>query len=230
MFEQWLAMEQFYYHTFPMTIICGIVIAMILTVIIFHLNRPIIRKITLVLLLFEVGLATFAWSQYKHHEDLIRQTETLDAGIRSLDKGFFFEYPYNYSEIEAYKKLYNNDQFEELAFYTKNVIEEPIQFDGLSGKYAYIQIDKQPYKVASCLIEFSDQVKFPIRKGFEYELLDDRFKDIGFFPKSSIFLEKYLIPLSDQGKTFDFDRDSQYPYVFDQIQKWFIPKNTYPNG
>lgn len=223
MFEDWLRMEQFYYQQLPTIAIVMVILCFILCILIPYRRIAKIRRILLGLcLLIFVGFSYLAMNYYHYQAD-IQQISWIDAGIRSIDKQFYFDYPYSFNEQNAYKQYNNRKNFQHLSMYQAETISEPIKVMGLTDRYLFFELQAEKYKVPQYLVTYQTKLQQPIRQGIQYQLKDERFIKLGFYPKSNKFLESYVLPADYEFPPAETLNEDDYHYPFKVLASWYNP-------
>ena len=196
MYEQWIAMEQFYYGYFAWGLLVVIILSILLVSCLYYVNL-LIPKIILILTLiaftiFGVGVVR-GYSQYG---DLIEQASKESAAIRNFKRTFFMiDMPYQAMEMKAYRDGYFDEGFEAVGFYEKMFVSEPVEYLGATQQGGYVfRIGGSEYVVSQAWVRFSDEVNQAVRIGTQYQVTDPRFIELGFVEKSRVLLDEYIVP------------------------------------
>lgn len=224
MFEQWLAMEQFYFNDMWIFVTISCVLGIIFFASIAYIKKRIVQVIALVTIIFWFITGVFVYRGYEEHHEMIDLNSYINAANRKYEKKIFFDFPYSYSELSLYKQGYMKKYFETLPFYDAEQLTEEVEYKGSDGTYYYIEAKGNIYYTSQRLLSFSDQVNEPHRVGVQYHLNDQQFETIGFIDPSSIFLESYLVPesLSDL-EVSEEDKDKAVYHSDQQIGRWLSP-------
>lgn len=223
MFEEWQAMEQFYYGQLPLLILAVVCILLLIFTILPHRKQSIIKNIiNLLLVSLSLSLAYIAFNYYQFWP-YIAQIKWIDAGVRSIDKKFLFDYPYSFNEQQAYKHYNNRSNFAHLPFYQAKILEEPLNILGKDDRYLFFELNQEKYKVPLRLVEFRKNVKQAVRQGIQYQLTNQRFTDLGFYSASNKFLQVYLIPENLQITDTSTLKENEFIYSFSDLAGWYNP-------
>ncbi|MBG9978556.1 hypothetical protein [Ruoffia tabacinasalis] len=205
MYEQWIAMEQFYYEYFAWGLLVVIILSILLVSCLYYVNL-LIPKIILILTIIAFTLFGLgAVGGYSQYGDLIEQASKETAAIRDFKRTFFMiDMPYQAMEMKAYRDGYFDEGFEAVGFYEKMFVSEPVEYLGATQQGGYVfRIGGREYVVSQAWVRFSDEVDQAVRVGTQYQVADPRFVDIGFVKKSRVLLDEYVIPSQAENRMAD---------------------------
>lgn len=222
MYENWLAMENYYFLTMPSLIILGALCVAFASSLFFHITKSkMIRRgfyffIAVLVIVIPIGLYG-----YRHHKAIIEKMQYANAANRDFKKSFFnVEHAYENYEKNLYRQAYLKDSFQQIGFYQSEEIIEPVDYEGFSDNRWYFRYDTSVYHVKEDQVEFVDDLEHAERVGLQFRLADPRFESIGFVPQSGIFFSYYRLP-SNQKEDPIFQGTA--PAQEDIVGSWITP-------
>ncbi|UUX34623.1 hypothetical protein [Fundicoccus culcitae] len=225
MYEQWVAMEQFYYNDMWVAIIIAVIAGVLLVSTISHFNTKIGKIMISLSTLVILASGYWAYSNYQIHSDLIDKLQFTNPLTRSYTLNAFSDpLPYSISEEQFYRVGYLPQSFENLELYNANTHLDEIEYMGRYNTYYYFKINDRIYYTSIKNVEFTTDNK-TYREGVQYTLIDERMADLGFTEESRIFYLKYLVPqsLEDLELSQEDAKDAIYQGSEDIVANWIMP-------
>lgn len=226
MYEQWIAMEQFYYEYFAWGLLVVIILSILLVSCLYYVNL-LIPKIILILTIIAFTLFGLgAVGGYSQYGDLIEQASKETAAIRDFKRTFFMiDMPYQAMEMKAYRDGYFDEGFEAVGFYEEMFVSEPVEYLGATQQGGYVfRIGGREYVVSQAWVRFSDEVDQAVRIGTQYQVADPRFVDIGFVKKSRVLLDEYVVPSQAENRMADKEIANVAQLQARELVKgWIVP-------
>lgn len=223
MFEQWIAMENFYYLHFPSLMIAMILLAMVSVAIFYHRKEKIFKIIWMISFVPLLALAFYTFSQYKHYNHLIQTAAAVNAGVRDIERNFYTESDYSHTEKSIYRDAYNLEDFEQLGFYEAEEVQEHIEYLGRNADKYYFILTNNRFYVNEDEVEFTDELTTPYRIGLQYSLTDKQFESIGFVKESNIFQVKYRVPSELKNIELEDSLAMAFSPANHQVNRWYVP-------
>lgn len=224
-FEQWTAMESFYYYDFVYLMVVLVLSAIALTATIAHVRQKTPRIIAIISVIILVVVGTYTYKNYQHHQPVIDQTRYVNAAIREYEQDFLRKRSIGFFEKNQYRTGYLKDYFEAVGLYEPEMITSPVNYLGDDGNYHYFDLDGLIVYTSNRYVEFSDTVQESIRTGTQYHLKDPRFTKIGFYESSGHFFDNYVVPTLEKGKkiTEEIEEVAEYQGLLDSLRGWILP-------
>lgn len=224
-FEQWTAMESFYYYDFVYLMVVIILAAIALTATIGHVRSKRPRIIAIISAIILVTVGSYTYITYQHHQPVIDQTRYVNAAMREYKQDFTRKRRIGTVEKNQYRNGYLKKHFEAVGLYEPETISAPVEYLGDDDKYYYFDLDGLVVYTSEKYVEFSGEVDTAMRVGTQYHLKDNRFTEIGFYESSGKFFDYYLVPSSEKGKKVDPESEeiAEYQGLIDGLRGWILP-------
>ncbi|MDO5717847.1 MAG: hypothetical protein Q4P34_02590 [Tissierellia bacterium] len=222
MFESWVAMEKFYFK--ELWIIIAIVSFILFTIIpmIFYLNK---RKPQLIVgscAVIVAVLGIYIYFEYSKYSDLIQRTVYTSPAMRSYGKDIFVDIVYLPGEKRAYMESYLKNSFEKIGLYDAYEEKENIEFFGKNDHYYFLKVRDEFLLTRADNVQFK-KVDNPYRIGTYFKLKDPKFEDIGFYEKSKVYFDKYIVPEEMKDLKVDKKYEDISSYKTRTVGTWIIP-------
>lgn len=226
MYEQWIAMERFYYGHFAWGLLAVVILSVLLVSCLYYINLLIPKIILIVTLITFAVFGVVVVHGYSTHGDLLQQTGQETAAIRDFKRTFFMiDMPYSTMETKAYREGYFKEAFEAVSFYEEVQVNEPVEFLGetLQGAYVF-RIGNRDYMVTQSWVRFSDEVDQAVRVGTRYQVEDPRFVDLGFVEQSRVLLKEYVVPAQAKDMLAETDiSNTAHLHARELVKGWVVP-------
>lgn len=225
MYEQWIAMEQFYYQDMWIAVIIAVIAAVLLVSTIFHFGRTIGKVIVGLSALIIMISGFWTYSNYQVNAETIDKLQYVNPLTRSYTRNAFSDpLPYSVSEKQFYRLGYLPNSFENLGLYNSETILDEIEYLGKYGNYYYFEVNGKSYYTSIKNVEFTQDDK-TYREGVHYKLSNHQMADLGFAEESRIFYVRYLVPKSLEDKELSQEeaRTALYQGSEDVVGNWIMP-------
>lgn len=225
MFEEWIAMEEFYYQNFWIGLILIIILMLVFVVSVLNRENRWVKLLNTASFVGAVGIGFFLYTTYQTYQPLINLSERMTPAQRAYKKMPFSTTSYSYYENKVYENGYMKESFSELAFYEEKSHSQEVDYLGKDDRdYHYFQVAGQNVYTSEKYVELNDTFRQPVRVGSSFQLTDSRFMDRGFYEESKVYFEKYIIPDSAYGKKVEKEvrRNADYQSR-ETIARWIYP-------
>lgn len=223
MFDQWVAMEAFYYQAFPALMWVAVILGIIFVVSVFNLEHRLTRWMAGLSAFFLLVIAGYSYLTYQEHADLINLSSAVGPGMRDYQYRFFLREPYGFTEKFIYRNDYFPDPFEKVGLYEIETFHEPVDYLGTDGQYYYFQVRDAKIYCGKRSVQVSEDFDQVARVGKRYWLKDGRFQEIGFVDKSSRYHDYYALPEAIKDKPVSPEDKAASDYQIDVLFGWLVP-------
>lgn len=224
MFEQWVAMEEFFYSTMIIEIGVAIIFGIIGISTVFNLKNKRSRTIFGLSATIVVVMSALVFTGLQKHEPYIDKTRFENAAVRRYTVAPFNKFRYSNTETSIYRVGYMVDTFNNIDLYEEQPIQQDIEFLGSDDRFAYFRIGNTTVYANPRYVEFSDEAETTQRVGIKFHLIEPEFEEIGFFADSKEFFEHYIVPQSLADKVVDSKvaDTAVYQHTEDVIAGWVV--------
>lgn len=224
MFEQWVAMEKFYYSSMIIEIVIAIVFGIIGLALIFNLKNKQTRPIFGISVVILAAMLALVFNGLNKHEAMIDKTRYENAAVRRYTVAPFNKFRYSNTETSIYRVGYMVDTFNNIGLYEPAAIDQEIEYLGTDDSFMYFQIASTTVYANPRYVEFTDEVDVAKRTGIQFSLIEPEFEDLGFFLESNKFFEHYLVPQTLENKVVDpkIADKAVYQHTEDTVAGWVV--------
>lgn len=224
MFEQWVAMEDFFYSSMIIEIAIAVVFGIVAIATIFNLKNKRSRILFGISGLIVAVMAALIFTGLNKHQDFIDKTRFENAAVRRYTVAPFNKFRYSNTETSIYRVGYMVETFKDIGLYNAFPIEQEIEYLGSDNSFMYFQIASTTVYANPRYVEFTDEVDKAKRVGIQYSLIEPEFEELGFFLESNEFFEQYLVPKTLEDKVVDpkVADKAVYQHTEDTIAGWVV--------
>lgn len=224
MFEQWVAMEEFFYSSMIIEIAIAVVFGIIVIATIFNLKNKQSRLLFGISGLIVVVMAALIFTGLNKHQDFIGKTRFENAAVRRYKVAPFNKFRYSNTETSIYRVGYMVDTFNTIGLYESKPIDQEIEYLGSDDSFMYFQIGSTTVYANPRYVEFTTEIDGAKRTGIQFSLIEPEFEELGFFLESSKFFEQYLVPQTLEDKVVDpkVADKAVYQHTEDTIAGWVV--------
>lgn len=224
MFEQWVAMEEFFYSSMIIEIAIAVVFGIIVIATIFNLKNKQSRLLFGISGLIVVVMAALIFTGLNKHQDFIDKTRFENAAVRRYTVAPFNKFRYSNTETSIYRVGYMVETFKDIGLYNAFPIDQEIEYLGSDNSFMYFQIANTTVYANPRYVKFTDEVDKAKRVGIQFSLIEPEFEELGFFLESNEFFEQYLVPKTLEDKVVDpkVADKAVYQHTEDTIAGWVV--------
>ena len=224
MFEQWVAMEDFFYSSMIIEIAIAVVFGIVAIATIFNLKNKRSRILFGISGLIVAVMAALIFTGLNKHQDFIDKTRFENAAVRRYTVAPFNKFRYSNTETSIYRVGYMVETFKDIGLYNAFPIEQEIEYLGSDNSFMYFQIASTTVYANPRYVEFTDEVNKAKRVGIQFSLIEPEFEELGFFLESNEFFEQYLVPKTLEDKVVDpkVADKAVYQHTEDTIAGWVV--------
>ncbi|MGO4938967.1 hypothetical protein ACTQ45_02930 [Fundicoccus sp. Sow4_D5] len=224
MFEQWVAMEDFFYSSMIIEIAIAVVFGIVAIATIFNLKNKRSRILFGISGLIVAVMAALIFTGLNKHQDFIDKTRFENAAVRRYTVAPFNKFRYSNTETSIYRVGYMVETFKDIGLYNAFPIEQEIEYLGSDNSFMYFQIASTTVYANPRYVEFTDEVDKAKRVGIQFSLIEPEFEELGFFLESNEFFEQYLVPKTLEDKVVDpkVADKAVYQHTEDTIAGWVV--------
>lgn len=224
MFEQWVAMEEFFYSTMIIEIAIAIIFGIVAIATIFNIKNKRSRILFSISSLIVATMVALVFTGLNKHQEYIDKTRFENAAVRRYSVAPFNTFRYSNTETSIYRVGYMVDTFSNIGLYESQPIDQEIEYLGSDDSFMYFQIASTTVYANPRYVEFSTEVDATKRTGIQFLLIEPEFEEIGFFLESNQFFEQYLVSLSLKDKVVDpkIADKAVYQHTEDTIAGWVV--------
>lgn len=224
MFEQWVAMEEFFYTAMIIEIAIAIVFGIVAIATVFNLKNKRSRLIFSISSFVVLVMATLVFTGLNKHQAFIDKTRFENAAVRRYVVAPFNKFRYSNTETSIYRVGYMVDTFNNIGLYESDTITQDIEYLGTDDSFMYFQIANTTVYANPRYVEFTDEVDMAKRLGIQFSLIEPEFEELGFFLESNKFFEQYVVPAALEDKVVDpkVADKAVYQHIEDTIAGWVV--------
>ena len=224
MYEQWLAMEQFYYEDVGVILIFFIIGAILSISTISHLSHWFSKVVNGIFLVFVIISGIFIFNNINQHGELMAKAKYVSPANRDFKRNVYRDEQYSATSNNLFRNAYMSQHFEGVGLYQSKEFVEEVEYLGRDSKgYLYFQIDGNIYLVLESVVTFEDEQTTAIRVGKGYKLIDEKLTELGFVSQSRIFFQEFRVPNSMIDKEFEREQNSIIMQHKEIVAKWVTP-------
>lgn len=218
--EFWTNAERFYEFWL---VIIGILIMlslMAITFIVSYAKKENKKKFTMVALGLAICFGMTGFIGHDKYNLYLEQAMYSNPLIRDREPRLTIYIYYSSREQNFYTQLNYLESLRNMVLYEEEKIIEPISYLGKEGYFYYFERADGAIFKENRRVEWSDTAQETQLVGSRFTLKDKAFLEIGFKNPENTMFESIIIPVSEQGKSYEPEDDLQIPNTAKEIYNW----------
>lgn len=217
---EWVGAERFYEFWFIFLSITFFISLIALIFVGSYTTKENRKKFLLIVTSFSVLVLSIGLFGHAKYHSYLEQASLINALVRDRQPRLNTYVYYGASEKNYYIDLNDLDSLRQLEMYQEKQIIEPITYLGEDKYFHYFERSDGKLFKKNRDIYFQDDINTAQLVGSQFELMDDDFKQIGFFNPNRIMFDYIGIPKTQEGIIFEPEDNSKIPTAETGIRHW----------
>lgn len=218
--EFWTNAERFY--ATGMTILSIIIMIIFITMIIAATSAKKENRLKIVIgvLILAVVLGVGGYVGHRYYQPYIVQARYVNPLMRDRTPSFSGYNYYGRTELITYAQFNDLESLRELDIYEEEEAVESVVYLGEGDYFHYFEHGDGRVTKRLQAVRFSEEVNQTQFVGSLFTLKDEGFKEIGFVNPEHVMFREILIPISEEGKSYQPEDDYTIPKSEERMNSW----------
>lgn len=218
--EFWKNAERFYASGITILSIIIMIIFIALIIAATSTKKENRLKIVIGLLISAMVLAVCGYAGHLYYQPYIIQAGHINPLVRDRTPSFGGYNYYGRTELITYSQFNDLESLRELDIYEEEEATESVVYLGQGDYFHYFEHDDGRVTKRLQAVRFSEEVNQTQFVGSLFTLKDEGFKEIGFVNPEHVMFREILIPISEEGKSYQPEDDYTIPKSEERMNHW----------